>query len=56
MKRLIFFFGLMSFASFGQHSFSTNDTIDVYQPSETEIGEAYFQIPVDFNDVSIVFY
>lgn len=49
MQRLILLFGLMSIASFGQHSFNTKDTVDVYQPSETEIGEAYFKIPVDFN-------
>jgi len=49
MQRLILLFALMSFTSFGQQAFNNTDIVDVYQPSSTELGEAYFKIPVNFN-------
>lgn len=44
---LVFFFG-GSF-SYGQNIFTSHDTVEVYQPVETILGESFFQIPVNFS-------
>jgi len=35
--------------SFGQDFFTSHDTVEVYQPIETILGESFFQIPVNFS-------
>ncbi len=49
MKYLLLVFFISGSFSYGQNIFTSHDTVEVYQPMETILGESFFQIPVNFS-------